>query len=199
MRNRIAKWRNERGLTQEELAELVSAHYTTINRLENGKQGLTQKWITKLAEALEVHPADLLDEPLYPPPGTLDLAQEAELYQPDEEHWISKAKLGEQRFFYQIKSNALDAIDIPEGAVIIADFDTDAVARIKEGGLESAAVLIQYHYDPNDFSKCLILPRQFIPPRTLMRNSRDGRVDPIVLGDGRADIVATIASVIREL
>ena len=61
MSNNIAKIREMRGLTQEELALRANTHNVTISKLENGKQNLTQNWMNRLAAALNVNPIDLID------------------------------------------------------------------------------------------------------------------------------------------
>ena len=58
--NRIAEWRVTRGLTQAELADRCNTTHATIGRLENGRRGLSEKWLRLLSKALRVEPADLL-------------------------------------------------------------------------------------------------------------------------------------------
>ena len=60
--NRIAEHRKARKLTQQKLAELVEAHWTTISDLERGTQQLTQDWMRRLGTALEVRPSEFLVE-----------------------------------------------------------------------------------------------------------------------------------------
>lgn len=60
--NRIAEHRKARKLTQQKLAELVEAHWTTISDLERGTQQLTQDWMGRLAGALGVRPSEFLLE-----------------------------------------------------------------------------------------------------------------------------------------
>ncbi|MGX1105434.1 helix-turn-helix domain-containing protein [Bradyrhizobium elkanii] len=52
--NRIADWRRRRKLTQQQLADLVGAHWITISKLERGLLPLTSEWVDKIAEALKV-------------------------------------------------------------------------------------------------------------------------------------------------
>jgi DNA-binding XRE family transcriptional regulator len=63
-KNRIAQMRNARGMTQQELADLVGAHWITISKLERGITKLTTEWLEKLAPPLGVHPWELLPNPL---------------------------------------------------------------------------------------------------------------------------------------
>lgn len=60
MPNRIAALRNERDLTQPELAERIGCNHSTISRLESGRRKLTLEWMEKIAAALGCQPADLL-------------------------------------------------------------------------------------------------------------------------------------------
>lgn len=54
------QWRKHRGLTQEELAEIVGVTGSTISQLETGKQGWTDSTLVALANALSCSPGDLL-------------------------------------------------------------------------------------------------------------------------------------------
>lgn len=58
--NRIAEWREARGLTQEELAERCDTTHATISRLERGARQLSEKWLRLIGRALRVPMADLL-------------------------------------------------------------------------------------------------------------------------------------------
>lgn len=57
---KIKKFRLEKDLTQEKLADLVKMDFTTINKIENGKRNPSIKTIEKIARALRVSPKDLL-------------------------------------------------------------------------------------------------------------------------------------------
>lgn len=60
--NRIKDLREERGLTQDGLGELMGTTGETVQRLETGKRQLTQKWMERFAKALEVHVYELLEQ-----------------------------------------------------------------------------------------------------------------------------------------
>lgn len=58
--NRIREQRKARGLTLKQLGPLINLHFTAVGKLERGESALTQYWMEKIAEALQVQPADLL-------------------------------------------------------------------------------------------------------------------------------------------
>lgn len=68
--NNLRAWREFRGLTQEQLAELVGSAGNVIGLLESGERGLSYKWLMKLAPVLGTTPGFLLDHD----PNDLDTA-----------------------------------------------------------------------------------------------------------------------------
>jgi transcriptional regulator with XRE-family HTH domain len=54
--------REEQGLSQEELAQLADLHRTYVGGIERGERNITILSLLKLAHALQVHPARLLEE-----------------------------------------------------------------------------------------------------------------------------------------
>ena len=61
--DRLRKLRKKSGLTQEQLANLVGVHETTIRRWENEGDKPSIVYVSTLAKALGVSEADLLNEP----------------------------------------------------------------------------------------------------------------------------------------
>lgn len=59
---RILELRHQRSMTQTELADLVGTGKPHISELEHGKTSPGIGLLAKLAEALQVEPADLLRE-----------------------------------------------------------------------------------------------------------------------------------------
>lgn len=51
---RIRHYRNLKGLTQEQLAELVDTYGTYIGRLERGEQNVQLETLEKIADALQI-------------------------------------------------------------------------------------------------------------------------------------------------
>ena len=59
---RLRQWREQRLLTQAELAQRSGVAETTINRIENGRHEPRFSTIRKLAAALDVAPAALMGD-----------------------------------------------------------------------------------------------------------------------------------------
>lgn len=59
--NHLRAWREFREMTQEELAEKVGTTGSVISMIESGSRGLSDKWLRKLAPALETTAGSLLD------------------------------------------------------------------------------------------------------------------------------------------
>ena len=58
---RLRELRHSRGLSQRELGQLARVSSGTVYRLENGLRGAYPGTVRKLASALKVTPADLVD------------------------------------------------------------------------------------------------------------------------------------------
>jgi len=58
----VRKYRIQRGLSQEELAGLTGIHRTYIGGIERGERNPTLLMIHRIADALSVSPARLLED-----------------------------------------------------------------------------------------------------------------------------------------
>jgi len=56
----LRAYRQERGLSQEALAQLLGVHRTYMGGVERGERNLTLKSVERIAERLELEPLDLL-------------------------------------------------------------------------------------------------------------------------------------------
>jgi transcriptional regulator with XRE-family HTH domain len=62
MKNRLREIREEKGLTLEEVAELVETSNQQIFRLEMGQRKLTLEWLSRLSAALGVSPLEIVPD-----------------------------------------------------------------------------------------------------------------------------------------
>ncbi|MBB1156773.1 MULTISPECIES: helix-turn-helix domain-containing protein [Amycolatopsis] len=65
---RVREFRNDAGLSQEQLAELAGVHWTFVSQVERGLRNINLHNLLKFAEGLGVNPARLVDG-LHPPSG----------------------------------------------------------------------------------------------------------------------------------
>lgn len=72
----IAKWREFRGLSQEELADRMGTTGATVSRVESGKTPYSQDFLESAAEALGCAPADLISRDPRDPRGPIEMAIE---------------------------------------------------------------------------------------------------------------------------
>lgn len=56
---RVRKARKDRKMSQEELADRVGLHYTTISRIERGISNPPVQTVNKIAKALKIDMSDL--------------------------------------------------------------------------------------------------------------------------------------------
>ncbi|MDI9947017.1 helix-turn-helix transcriptional regulator [Rhodococcus sp. IEGM 1302] len=62
--NNLRRWRKERQLSQEEMAEVLAVHRTYMGGVERGERNLTLRSVEQIAETLGLDPLDLLrDQP----------------------------------------------------------------------------------------------------------------------------------------
>jgi transcriptional regulator with XRE-family HTH domain len=56
----IRSYRKSAGMSQEKLAEKADLHHNYVGEIERGEKAATIDTLLKIAEALDVHPSDLL-------------------------------------------------------------------------------------------------------------------------------------------
>lgn len=72
MEIRIRALRKSRGLTLQELADLVGTTAQTVQRLETANMTVSTDWLERFAEVFGVHPADLMRTERQPGVALLD-------------------------------------------------------------------------------------------------------------------------------
>lgn len=60
----LRQWREQRGISQEQLAHDLGYHRTYIGSVERGERNLSLKSVERLAAQLDIEPLRLLDQPL---------------------------------------------------------------------------------------------------------------------------------------
>ena len=86
---RIRKSRQDKGLTQEFLAEKVRLSRTSLTNIEKGRQKLLLHTLAAIAQALQIAAASLLPEPT-PVPAD-DLNEALRIRPRAEQKWIKSA------------------------------------------------------------------------------------------------------------
>lgn len=65
MKNRVRELREAKGLSQATLANAMGVTQTIVSRIEIGKQSLSEVQMAQIAVELGVHPAELIDDPVW--------------------------------------------------------------------------------------------------------------------------------------
>lgn len=163
--NRIRELREAAGLSMEKLGERIGASTSTINRLEKGGTDLISEWLPPLARELGVRWWELIE--IDDAPAAPGLAEEASLFVPEPGHPLARFGRGPTADLWTVGTDALDAIGIHRGDIVVVDIGAVAVAGVTNGD----AVVVQL-MDPADPARATTLVRQFIEPDLLITNSR---------------------------
>lgn len=159
--NRIAELREERGWSQEDLAERLETEAglrvtgAQIGKLERRERQLTVKWMTGLSRVLEVEPIDLLD--LAAMAGTTNDVE------PQEGGPHAKALITRGLRYYNVLSDACAVAGYATGQTILVDETDDGLAKRQTGDL----VLVETR--PGKLDSLLLL-RVFVAPDLLVTN-----------------------------
>lgn len=158
--NRIGKLREERGLTQADLARMIRTSQPQIQRLENGERKLTEDWMRRIARALDVEPADLLATAT-----RAEFADDLKPYLPEASDDLAKPLKARNLRYSKVLRPSLELAGIPRGKIILVDYSPSAVKAVRTGDL--VVVALQFtEGDP------VLLLRQFVAPSLLTTNRR---------------------------
>ena len=127
---RIARLRDEAGLTQRELARRVGLTQSALSRIESGQRGLSAGQITQFAQAFAIEPEALLD-PEVPVSGG-DFGSAHLLMASKEQAWPEGGTDG------RVKAARTSRVDGSDAALVFARLNS-AGARLSREDLRRAA------------------------------------------------------------
>lgn len=148
--NRIQEWRERRGLTQEQLGELVGTTQATIQRLEKRPiEKVRIEWIMVLARALRIDEVDLL-------PIALAKRLEDDV-RANPKRQMSRVLSNRGLASYVVMTDNVARAGFQVGARILIDTTEGVAANIKAGDV----VLAQIGVRSNPTAKYRVL-RQYV-------------------------------------
>jgi transcriptional regulator with XRE-family HTH domain len=159
--NRIAEYRDDRGWSQEDLAEQLGsiANVTTtgaqIGKLERRERQLTVKWMNALSKVFDIDPIDLLD--LAAMAGTTNDVEP----QDGGSHAAALSQRGLR--YYNVISDACSEGGYQKGKSILVDETKEAIAGVQTGDF----VLVETRPGKSD---SLLLLRVYVAPGLLVTN-----------------------------
>ena len=125
--NRILDLRKARGLSLQDVADAAGTSQQQVSRLEKGRRGLTDKWMRRLAKALDCDPAHLLapsENPETDTPSPSELADMGAPFRPvrprayepaPRDVPIRGAAAGNHEGEFQLGEAAIDHAPRPQG------------------------------------------------------------------------------------
>ena len=177
MTNRIAEWRERKGLTQAQLAERVRTTQPTIGRLERGAQELTEEWMVRISTALEISPVDLLGIAI-----VAELRNEIEAQPVTLDSHLAAALMQKGISTFRVISSAVPNLGVKLGTVIPIDTSDQAKQNIISGSVVAARVSSR-----RDGTLHGLVLRQFVAPALLTTN-RPGRNSTFSLDDEELNV-----------
>lgn len=181
--NRIREIRESKvpRMTIAALASLVNTTQAQMSRLETGERELTEDWMRRIAKALDVEPADLLETATF-----VNLQDEVEPYIGPVGAGVLAAIKSRDLLAFKITSRSLDNLELKPGDEIVFDFSEAAKTAAKTGDVVLATITRK-----SDRKSAKII-RQFIAPGLLATN-RNGTRNLIISIDEPNFLVEILA------
>lgn len=157
--NRIKEIRERRGLSTAQLAALVGTSQPQITRLENGERKLTAEWMSRLAQALDCSPADLLAA------AVITGGPDEALVCPDDrnDHLIVGALRAQGFERYKIVADSVENVGVPAGSHVLV--------RASDPTPQTGDIVIaRLTAKPPTSAPVRIVVRQFVAPDLLLTN-----------------------------
>ena len=162
--NRIREIRKAKRVSAEELADRIGTSPTQVRRLEKGTRKLTERWMRLIADALEVHPAELLDTA-----ARAEVCDDVALEEPADIGNIVVALRAKNMRFYRVITDAVADAGIAIGSLILGDESEDAARAAKSGDIVVAEV-------PREGASPVLILRVLIWPDLLVTNRGEANV-----------------------
>jgi len=154
--NSIRKWREVRGLSQGQLADKIGVTQAALSRWETGERYPGKTNLRALADALDVRPADLIDD-------IVDVDLRPELVEVEVVLASTLRKLGYRSFRVLADSVCLSGIKVND--VVLVDMEPSRLANVPSGSTVAVEAMSE------EGTKVLVL-RQFIAPSLITTNRR---------------------------
>lgn len=155
-------------MSQERLGALIGRSKSVISRLEDGTTRLDLDITSKIAEALNVSIAEVLNietsgGPRLAPDGVAD---DLKPYMGGPDDNLRSVDRTPNKKLYQVQTNAAELSGIRKGDIVEIDESAEASRRVAP----LQAVRVRYH-PPGNPDRAFELLRLFLPPRKLITNS----------------------------
>lgn len=202
--NRIKKLRKAKGLTLEQLGSIMGTTGATVQRLENSKRKMSDKWMLKLKDALDVSIAELLEEPEgVVPTGLQDLGEirAGAWLELEDQHETDAAITdimpdhrypGVRQFTLRVVGTSMNKYIEPGGRVVVADWADLGLSEPREND-----VLVIRRQRAMTYETTLKRARRGSSSWELWPESTDPRYqEPILLSDEDRDVEVTIVGLV---
>lgn len=177
--HRVEELRKSRGMSQEELGNLIGRNKWFISRLEKGVQDLDLATANEIAKKLRVDVGDVLavTTSASAEPGA-GFSEDVKEYEPASGDKIAKPTEPNRRL-YEVLTDACANAGIGKGDIIEIDLDVQVIRTMRMGDI----AVVLYH-PPGERSGAKELLRQFMPPTLLITNAPRGEnarsIDPSI-------------------
>ena len=176
-KEKLKQLRELRGLSMAKLAAKIGREAPLIYKLEKGITRYNETLLADLAAALDVSPAELLDEDLEAMPEKASAKQgfSEDAIPFDGDPKIARLPdLSPNEFVYNVRTRILDQIGIIPGDLLIIDTGQGFRSRLRDGDVVVAQI-----YEVADPMKATTVLRQFLAPSMLVSNSTGENPPPI--------------------
>jgi len=133
VKNNVRDLRKARNLTQDQLAERIGVHFTTIAKIERAERGLSMNMLAALSRALGVPPIEIIGESVtagapqmrsVPLIGRIAAGNWKEAIQ-DPNGFVMVPGAGENAFALQPDGDSMDLLVGPDAVIVVEPDDKE--------------------------------------------------------------------------